>query len=131
MSFASCSLIANRALQTWQMKLVWLVSRRMTWSSQKPISRRRFWISGAAQICRTRTSTPAFTRFNGQTSQRVSALRAVSDVEVEFISSEATFALLKRAHHTHFVIPTTFLARENKKTRSKSAPRLLQNETSD
>ena len=33
-----CSLTASRALQTWQMKLEWLVSNLMTWSSPKPIS---------------------------------------------------------------------------------------------
>jgi hypothetical protein len=26
---ANCPLMANRALQTWQMKFVWLVSKRM------------------------------------------------------------------------------------------------------
>jgi hypothetical protein len=29
MSLANCALIASRALQTWQIKLVWLVNKRM------------------------------------------------------------------------------------------------------
>src|SRR5689334_18281344 len=65
--------MARRALQTWQMKLDWLVSSRIIWSSQRPSSRRRFCISGAAQSCLMRTATPALTRVSGQTSQRDSS----------------------------------------------------------
>jgi len=68
-SWASCALIASRALQTWQMKPVWLVNNRMMESSQKPSSRRRFCISGLAHNCRMRTATPALTRLNGQMAQ--------------------------------------------------------------
>jgi hypothetical protein len=41
--------MASRALHTWQMKLLWLVSSRMIWSSQKPRPRNRP-SSGAAQL---------------------------------------------------------------------------------
>ena len=42
MSCASCWLMANLALQTWQMKFVWLVTSLIIWSSPSPSSRRRF-----------------------------------------------------------------------------------------
>jgi len=55
---ANCSLMARRVLQTWQMKLVWLVSNRMTLVLEKaPVSRRRFCKLGAAQSCWMRTAT--------------------------------------------------------------------------
>lgn len=73
MTCASCSLIARRVLHTWQIKLFRLVSRRMICSSQNPNSRRRVCISGEAHNCLMRTATPAWTRANGQTSQRVSS----------------------------------------------------------
>jgi hypothetical protein len=57
----------------------------MTWSSQKPSSRRRLWTSGVAQSCLIRTATPALTRLRGQTLHRVSSLRPAPTAFVQFI----------------------------------------------
>jgi len=109
MSCASCWLIARRELQTWQMKLAWLVSNRMIWSSQKPNSRSRFCISGPAQSCRIRTATPAFTRLSGHTSQRASD--PGSTVRFQLILPGTRLAPASVSHYTDFVICWTLFGK--------------------
>ena len=63
---ANSSLMARRALQTWQMTLALLLSNRIFRSSQKPSSRNRCFISGDAESCLMRTAVPAWTWVRGQ-----------------------------------------------------------------
>src|SRR2546423_12813246 len=66
MASASWLLMPRRALHTWQMRLLCRLRSLICCSSQKPISRRRWEISGEAESCLMRTAVPATTRLNGQ-----------------------------------------------------------------
>jgi hypothetical protein len=73
MSWASFSLKARRALQTWQMIFAEHAMRRMGWPSTNPISRKWHETSGEAHKARMRTTRPGFTRGSGErTAGRIS-----------------------------------------------------------
>src|SRR3954466_69614 len=65
MSCARSELRAIRALQTRQMRLLWLTKSLSTCCSQNPISRKRFETSSGADNSLMRTSIPARTRLSG------------------------------------------------------------------
>src|SRR5690348_13771466 len=107
MRLANCSLIASLALQTRQMKFAWLVSNRMICSSPRPISRRRFWVSGAAQSCLMRTAMPALTLLRGHGSHRDSLRLLISLIFTGQVSRQTgpgTTRILRFAGH---VLSTT------------------------
>lgn len=68
MDLASFSLIPRRALQTWQMKLEFLETNRIFWSSKTPSSRNRSVTSGEVNSCLMQTIEPDCTCERGQTS---------------------------------------------------------------
>jgi hypothetical protein len=107
MIWASCSLIARRALHTWQMKFVWLVSNLMIWSSPRPSSRNRFWTSGAVQSRLIRTATPAWIRLSGQTSQRASAEAPGSDIFDQLIFAALNVMFSFPGNYTSIAISLT------------------------
>lgn len=55
----------SRALQTWQIRLVWRLRSLIFCSSQKPISRKRCVTSAGAESCLMRTSAPVRTLLSG------------------------------------------------------------------
>src|SRR5947207_7346486 len=66
MASANSVLRPRRTLQTWQMRLVCWLRSLIFWSSQKPISRRRWAISGEAESCLIRQAAPTRSLLSGQ-----------------------------------------------------------------
>src|SRR5439155_488299 len=66
MASANSALRPRRTLQTWQMRLVCWLRSLIFWSSQKPISRRRWAISGEAESCLIRQAAPTRSLLSGQ-----------------------------------------------------------------
>src|SRR5207244_9970733 len=67
---ASSALMPTRTLQTWQMTLVCWLRSLTRCSSQKPISRRRWTISGEAESCLIRQAAPARSLLRGRSEGR-------------------------------------------------------------
>src|SRR2546429_5905983 len=63
---ANSALRPRRTLQTWQMRLVCWLRSLIFCSSQRPISRRRWAISGEAESCLIRQAEPTRSLLRGQ-----------------------------------------------------------------
>src|SRR5436853_855163 len=79
MASANSALRPRRTLQTWQMRLVCWLRSLIFCSSQKPISRRRWAISGEAESCLMRQAEPARSLLSGQTKAGSQPLAAFRD----------------------------------------------------